>query len=503
MPAGTRSSSSTIPQTAAEAFRRDRARLADAAQPVARRILARPRRRAGRRPQRRRRPLQERRPPTRPRSTASSRCRASASSSCRSRPPPRIDAAAKERFDEQRAGPGHQQARRAQPRRPQQHLLPSARRHADRPGRGRAPLRDRRGGRRTPVRPPARQDGVLPEPAGRTPPPSRPPRSRPRPRPARSRSRWSTPSPGRRAPSIRPRSAAPARAACSSSCRRRPRRWRRPSASPTRRTVSPPTPPTMPSSAPPSSASSTRAIGGSFIMTFAAYNAGPSRVTAWVKQYGDPRDPNVDVGQLDRAHPLHRDAQLRPAHHGEHAGLPGPARRAGADHRVRPEARRVTGLDFRPRRAFASFCGDGRSPPLIGRMATRTTSRPPRSRSRRERPGTGRRDLHYTSGDGLRLHVAEYGDRDLAVAAGRLPARPVAERPRFPRPRGPSLAPTATGRAACSPSTFAAAAGPSGTRTSRTTPRSSRCRTSSTAWPRSASAARSWSARRAAASSRC
>ncbi len=36
-------------------------------------------------------------------------------------------------------------------------------------------------------------------------------------------------------------------------------------------------------------------FGGSFVMTFAAYNAGPSRVTAWVKQYGDPRDPDVDV----------------------------------------------------------------------------------------------------------------------------------------------------------------------------------------------------------------
>ena len=36
-------------------------------------------------------------------------------------------------------------------------------------------------------------------------------------------------------------------------------------------------------------------FGGSFIMTFAAYNAGPSRVTAWVKQYGDPRDPDVDA----------------------------------------------------------------------------------------------------------------------------------------------------------------------------------------------------------------
>ncbi|WP_421723445.1 transglycosylase SLT domain-containing protein [Bauldia sp.] len=34
---------------------------------------------------------------------------------------------------------------------------------------------------------------------------------------------------------------------------------------------------------------------GSFVMTFAAYNAGPSRVKAWVAKYGDPRDPNVDT----------------------------------------------------------------------------------------------------------------------------------------------------------------------------------------------------------------
>ena len=36
-------------------------------------------------------------------------------------------------------------------------------------------------------------------------------------------------------------------------------------------------------------------FGGSYVMTFAAYNAGPSRVAAWVKAYGDPRDPKVDV----------------------------------------------------------------------------------------------------------------------------------------------------------------------------------------------------------------
>jgi soluble lytic murein transglycosylase len=34
--------------------------------------------------------------------------------------------------------------------------------------------------------------------------------------------------------------------------------------------------------------------GGSHIMTFAGYNAGRGRVRDWVKQYGDPRDPNVD-----------------------------------------------------------------------------------------------------------------------------------------------------------------------------------------------------------------
>jgi soluble lytic murein transglycosylase len=33
---------------------------------------------------------------------------------------------------------------------------------------------------------------------------------------------------------------------------------------------------------------------GSQIMTFAGYNAGRGRVREWVKQFGDPRDPNVD-----------------------------------------------------------------------------------------------------------------------------------------------------------------------------------------------------------------
>lgn len=36
-------------------------------------------------------------------------------------------------------------------------------------------------------------------------------------------------------------------------------------------------------------------FGGSYVMTFAGYNAGASRVNQWVKAHGDPRNPNVDV----------------------------------------------------------------------------------------------------------------------------------------------------------------------------------------------------------------
>ena len=34
---------------------------------------------------------------------------------------------------------------------------------------------------------------------------------------------------------------------------------------------------------------------GSYVLTLAAYNAGPSRARAWMREYGDPRDPEVDV----------------------------------------------------------------------------------------------------------------------------------------------------------------------------------------------------------------
>ena len=34
---------------------------------------------------------------------------------------------------------------------------------------------------------------------------------------------------------------------------------------------------------------------GSYVMTFAGYNAGRGRVREWIQRYGDPRDPNVDA----------------------------------------------------------------------------------------------------------------------------------------------------------------------------------------------------------------
>ena len=48
------------------------------------------------------------------------------------------------------------------------------------------------------------------------------------------------------------------------------------------------------SSARPSSAMCIADYRGSYILTFAAYNAGRGRVKEWIAKYGDPRDPKVD-----------------------------------------------------------------------------------------------------------------------------------------------------------------------------------------------------------------
>ena len=36
-------------------------------------------------------------------------------------------------------------------------------------------------------------------------------------------------------------------------------------------------------------------LRGSYIMTFAAYNAGRGSLKKWIERYGDPRDPKVDA----------------------------------------------------------------------------------------------------------------------------------------------------------------------------------------------------------------
>ena len=80
---------------------------------------------------------------------------------------------------------------------------------------------------------------------------------------------------------------------------------------------------------------------GSYILTFAAYNAGRGSVRKWIERYGDPRDPKVDAVDWVEKIPVHRDPQLRAADHGKSAGVSRPLRRrnAAAD-RGRPAPRR-------------------------------------------------------------------------------------------------------------------------------------------------------------------
>ena len=60
---------------------------------------------------------------------------------------------------------------------------------------------------------------------------------------------------------------------------------------------------------------------GSYIMTFAGYNAGRGRVREWVKLLRRSARSQGRSGRLGGAHSVLRNAQLRPARDGKYAGL--------------------------------------------------------------------------------------------------------------------------------------------------------------------------------------
>ena len=85
-----------------------------------------------------------------------------------------------------------------------------------------------------------------------------------------------------------------------------------------------------------------RPVRGSYILAFAAYNAGPRRAKEWIEQYGDPRDPKVDpIDWIERI-PFSETRNYVAARDREHAGLSRPHRqRFAAPDRGRPAPRRI------------------------------------------------------------------------------------------------------------------------------------------------------------------
>ena len=61
---------------------------------------------------------------------------------------------------------------------------------------------------------------------------------------------------------------------------------------------------------------------GNHVLAFVGYNAGRGRVKQWIAQFGDPRDPKVDVVDWVERIPFTGDAHLRAARDGEPPGLP-------------------------------------------------------------------------------------------------------------------------------------------------------------------------------------
>ena len=175
------------------------------------------------------------------------------------------------------------------------HPLPRTRRAAQQPRRTGAARRDGRKARR-PFPGAAR--------SARSPPRAASTSARCRIRSASSRPRPTFPAPARRSPmrsrarrasSTSAPSRAPARAGCCSSCPARPRRWPRRPACPIRRAR-------LTTDAGYNATLGAAFLGeqlgrfdGSYVLTFAGYNAGPRRAQEWIKRYGDPRGKDIDT----------------------------------------------------------------------------------------------------------------------------------------------------------------------------------------------------------------
>ena len=107
---------------------------------------------------------------------------------------------------------------------------------------------------------------------------------------------------------------------------------------------------------------------GSYILAFAAYNAGRGRVKDWIAQIRRSARSQGRSDRLGRAHPVLGDAQLRAARAGEHAGLSRALRRRlQAADRGRPAPRR--------RRELMPHFGATASRHLMGPPAHRRSER--------------------------------------------------------------------------------------------------------------------------------
>ena len=176
---------------------------------------------------------------------------------------------------------------------------------------------------------------------------------------------------------------------------------------------------------------------GSYIMTFAGYNAGRGRVEQWVAQHGDPRDPKVDAVDWVERIPIRRDAQLRPARHGEPAGLPRALRRQHRDRRAQPAPRGDGGV---ARRAGLGGIHSAvtkqldRSAAECGDIFKTTVLQPEYARSHVRR---GRRNLSSVwSARSRAKRAILVGTRELAVSdhIRRRPQRISGSRPRLRSP---------------------------------------------------------------------